>query len=436
MTRSGIALVNPALLIVLIGLLVVMGLRDKVVFLAARSEQYVPAMVFFAGLGLVDMIVALKLLIVTVWVGAGVSKIGRHFSRVVPPMISNTPWIPSRAKRMNYRNFPDDLRPSHAASLMAHVGGSTVEIVLPLVLLFSTNPTVTLLAVIGMVLFHLFIISTFPLAVPLEWNVLFAFAAVFLFWGYPAWDGFGVADMSSPLLLAAIVGGLLFFPVLGNLRPDLVSFLPSMRQYAGNWASATWAFAPGAEAKLDNIVRGAGNTVDQVAATYPRPVAEMLLTMPLAWRGLHSQGPALLSLMVKHLGDDIDTYSLREAEFGCNTIVGFNFGDGHFHDEQLIDAIQKRCHFEPGEFIVAWVESQPIHKDRQQYKVIDAALGVIESGSYKVADSVDELPWLPNGPIPLQVTWTRPRSDEPVDATDAVVATVAHERPPAGAGAV
>lgn len=435
-TRSGTPLVNPALLVVLIGLLVVMGLRDKVVFLAARSEQYVPAMVFFAGLGLIDMIVALKLLIVTVWVGAGVSKLGRHFSRVVPPMISNTPWIPSRAKRMTYRNFPDDLRPSHAAGLMAHVGGSTVEIVLPLVLLFSTNSTVTLVAVIGMVLFHLFIISTFPLAVPLEWNVLFAFAAVFLFWGYPAWDGFGVADMSSPLLLAAIVGGLLFFPVLGNLRPDLVSFLPSMRQYAGNWASATWAFAPGAEAKLDNIVRGAGNTVDQVAATYPRPVAEMLLTMPLAWRGLHSQGPALLSLMVKHLGDDIDTYSLREAEFGCNTIVGFNFGDGHFHDGQLIDAIQKRCHYEPGEFIVAWVESQPIHKDRQQYKVIDAALGVIESGSYKVADSVDELPWLPNGPIPLEVTWTRPSIDEPVDATDAVLATLAVEHPPASAGAV
>jgi hypothetical protein len=437
-TRSGTALVNPALLVVLIGLLVVMGLRDKVVFLAARSEQYVPAMVFFAGLGLVDMIVALKLLIVTVWVGAGVSKLGRHFSRVVPPMISNTPWIPSRAKRMNYRNVPDDLRPSHAASLMAHVGGSTVEIVLPLVLLFSTNSTVTLLAVIGMVVFHLFIISTFPLAVPLEWNVLFAFAAVFLFWGYPAWDGHGVADMSSPLLLAAVVGWLLFFPVLGNLRPDLVSFLPSMRQYAGNWASATWAFAPGAEAKLDNIVRGAGNTVDQVAATYPRPVAEMLLTVPLAWRGLHSQGPALLSLMVKHLGDDIDTYSLREAEFGCNTIVGFNFGDGHFHDEQLIDAIQKRCHYEPGEFIVAWVESQPIHKDRQQYKVIDAALGVIEVGSYKVADSVGELPWLPNGPIPLHVTWTLTRStiDEPVDATDAVVATLAVEQPPATAGAV
>ena len=218
----------------------------------------------------------------------------------------------------------------------------------------------------------------------------------------------------------AIVAGLLFFPVLGNLRPDLVSFLPSMRQYAGNWASAMWAFAPGAESKLDHITRAAGNTVDQVAATYPRPVAEMLLTMPIAWRSMHSQGPALLSMMVKHLGDDIDRYSLREAEFGCNTIVGFNFGDGHFHDEQLIEAIQKRCHFEPGEFLVAWVESQPIHKDHQQYKVIDAALGIIERGTYQVADAVAELPWLPDGPIPLARHLDPPRrSPAPMSRLDA-----------------
>ena len=36
-----------------------------------------------------------------------------------------------------------------------------------------------------MVCFHLFIISTFPLAVPLEWNALFAYAVVFLFIGFP-----------------------------------------------------------------------------------------------------------------------------------------------------------------------------------------------------------------------------------------------------------
>ena len=39
-------------------------------------------------------------------------------------------------------------------------------------------------------------------------------------------------------------------------------------------------------------------------------------------------------------------------------------------------------------------------------KVIDAALGVIETGTYRVADAVAEQPWLPNGPIDMQVDWT------------------------------
>jgi len=120
----------------------------------------------------------------------------------VSPMVSNTPWMPKALKRRNYRDFPHDLRPSHQAASLARVGGTTVEIILPLVLLFSTNRTVTLLAVIGMVCFHLFITSTFPLAVPLEWNVLFAYATVFLFWGHRGGDGFAVADFSSPLVLA------------------------------------------------------------------------------------------------------------------------------------------------------------------------------------------------------------------------------------------
>jgi hypothetical protein len=404
--NSGI--VRPALMFPLIALLVVIGLRDKVVFIAARSEQYLPAMVFFGFLPFVDMIVALKLLIVTVWIGAGISKIGHHFSMVVPPMISNTPWITSRtAKRLLYRDYPEDLRPSVVAGGVAHVLGTLVEVMIPLVLLFSTNPIITALGIASMVAFHLFILSTFPLAVPLEWNLLFAYAAVFLFAGFPNQSGYGVLDMSSPWLTPAIVAALVFFPILGNLRPDLVSFLPSMRQYAGNWASATWAFAPGTEEKLDRFIRRpATNTRTQLCATYPPEVADVIMHQLLGWRSMHSQGRALFSLMINHLGEDIERYDLREAEFACNSIVAFNFGDGHLHDERLIAAIQKRCNFAPGEFLVAWIESQPIHRGTQRYKVIDAALGVIEIGTYNVADAIAEQPWLPNGPIPFDVEWT------------------------------
>jgi hypothetical protein len=400
-------LVNPVLVVPPIVLLVLNGLRDKIVFLAARGEQYLPALFSFAVLPFVDMIIALKLLIV-VWVGAGFSKFGKHFSNVVPPMVSNSPGIPFKwLKRAHYRDYPRDLRPSRFADLMAHVGGTTVEIVAPLVLLFSAWKPLTLVAVVVMVAFHLFITSTFPLAVPLEWNILFGYGTIFLFVGFPNWNGYGVADMSSPWLTVAIVAGLLFFPVLGNLRPDLVSFLPSMRQYAGNWASALWAFAPGAEEKLNAVTRSSGNQVDQlVDFGYERRWADVTMQQVIAWRTMHSQGRGLFSLLLKHL-PDVDTRVVREAEFVCNSLVGFNFGDGHLHNEDLIRAVQRQAGFEPGELVVVWVESQPVHRDYQEYKVIDAALGVIERGTWKVADAVREQPWLPNGPIPLRVTWSR-----------------------------
>jgi uncharacterized membrane protein YkgB len=412
-------LVDPAMLIAPIVLLVALGLRDKIIFLGARGEQYLPALLFFALLPFTDMIIALKLLIVVVWVGAGASKFGKHFANVVPPMVSNSPFMPFKwLKRAHYRDYPRDIRPSRVADVMAHVGGTTIEIIVPLVLLYATNRWLALGAAAVMVVFHLFITSTFPLAVPLEWNILFAYATIFLFLGFPAGQGYAVTDMSPPWLAAVIAAGLLFFPVLGNLRPDLVSFLPSMRQYAGNWASALWAFTPGAEEKLNRVNRPVANQIDQYQAIgYEPEWAEVCMQQLIAWRTMHSQGRGLFSLLIKHL-PDLERRTVREAEFLCNSVIGFNFGDGHLHNEDLVRAVQRQVGFEPGECVVVWVESQPVHRGHQEYKVIDAALGVIERGTWQVADAVAEQPWLPNGPIPTRVTWSRP-AREPAHGADA-----------------
>ena len=212
------------------------------------------------------------------------------------------------------------------------------------------------------------------------------------------------------------MAALLFFPILGNFRPDKVSFLPSMRQYAGNWASAVWAFAPGAEAKLNKVTRTAKNQVDQfIEFGYEPQWAEITMQSTIAWRTMHSQGRGLFSVLLKNL-PDIDTRTVREAEFTCNSLIGFNFGDGHLHNEDMIAAVQREAAFEPGELVVVWVESQGWGSKVQHYKVIDAALGVIERGTWKVADAVDEQPWLPNGPIPTQVTWSRAGTHRPTQA--------------------
>ncbi|CCQ13596.1 putative uncharacterized protein [Rhodococcus sp. AW25M09] len=429
-------LVDPRLAIAPILLTIVLGLRDKTIFIAARAEQYGPPIVLFALVGalgnnaIVDLVVGLKLVIFSVWVCAGVSKFGAHFANVVPPMVSNSPCIPTRwARRKHYRDFPVDIRPSAAAKTIAHVLGTTVEIAVPIVLLFTTNTAIALAGALLMVTFHLFIVSTFPLAVPLEWNLLFAYGAVFLFVGFPAGQGFSVFD-ASPWFVAAALFCLFFFPVLGNLRPDLVAFTPSMRQYAGNWASGLWAFAPGTEDKLDQIVRPTRNQVRQLEAMgYPPVVAEITMQQTVAWRSMHSQGRGLLSLLIDNI-PDIDRFTVREGEFACNSIIGFNFGDGHLHDASLIEAIQRRCNFAPGELVVAWVESQPIHRKTQSYKLIDAALGVIETGTWNVDDAVSTQPWLPDGPIPMNVTWRRRSGSAPSrHSTDAPAAPSAAPMP-------
>jgi hypothetical protein len=127
---------------------------------------------------------------------------------------------------------------------------------------------------------------------------------------------------------------------------------------------------------------------------------------------MHSQGRGLFSLLLKYL-PDIDGRTVREGEFICNSLTGFNFGDGHLHNEDLIKAVQSEAAFEPGECVIAWVESEAVASGVQRYQLIDAALGVVERGTWRVADAVAEQPWLPDGPIPTQVEWSLrgPRSD-------------------------
>ncbi len=245
-------LVRPGLLIAPIVLLLVLGLRDKLIFLAARSEQYLPALVFFVAFhdNVTDMIIAAKMLIVCVWLGAAVSKFGVHFWHVIPVMVSNTPWMRSkRIKHKQYRSYPDDMRPSRLTAFAAHSGGTAIELGTPLLLLFTTNKTVAIVAIVGIVSMHLFILSTVPMAVPLEWNVLFIFLAIFLFGDHGSWEGYALYDISSPWLAIGLGALLVTGPIVGNLRPDRVSFLVSMRQYSGNWATGMFAFAPGAELK-------------------------------------------------------------------------------------------------------------------------------------------------------------------------------------------
>lgn len=391
---------DPVAVGVLLAFLGLLGLRDKVPFLAARAEIYGSLAIIFL-FPLTNMIVAAQLVFVCIWWGAASSKLNRHFPFVVTVMISNTPWNRWRAaKRRLYRDHPEDLRPSSVGALTAHMG-TVMEFTLPLILLVSQGGVIGTIAVAGMVIFHLHILSTFPLAVPLEWNVFMIFGVLFLF-GHYGDTPFSTVD--DPLLLAILAVICVGLPVLGNFRPDLVSFLPSMRYYAGNWATSQWLFRKegGAEAKLDQeLVKPAPIVTEQLAKFYDPELIEVLIYKGLAFRSMHSHGRALNGL-VQRAVDDVEDYEVREGELVAGVVLGYNFGDGHFHDQRLLAAVQERCRFEPGEVRVVVLESQPAHVQRQRYRIFDAATGLVEQGWVNVADMVERQPWLDERPFPVE----------------------------------
>jgi hypothetical protein len=390
---------DPVAVGVLLAFLGVLGLRDKVPFLAARAEIYGSLAIIFL-FPLTNMVVAAQLVFFCIWWGAASSKLNRHFPFVVTVMISNTPWNRSRAfKRRLYRDHPEDLLPSRLGALDAHLGTVT-EFTLPLVLLLTQGGLLGTLALAGMVLFHVHIFSTFPLAVPLEWNVFMIFGLFFLFGHYAdvPWS-----TLDDPLLLVILALVCVGLPVLGNFRPDLVSFLPSMRYYAGNWATSQWLFRrdTGAEHKLDReIVKAAPIVEEQLAKFYEPDLIEVLLYKGLAFRSMHSHGRALNALSMRSV-ENIEDYDVREGELVAGVVLGYNFGDGHFHDHRLLAAVQERCRFEPGELRVVALESQPAHVQRQRYRIWDAADGLVEEGFVDVAEMVRRQPWLGPEPFPV-----------------------------------
>jgi hypothetical protein len=122
---------------------------------------------------------------------------------------------------------------------------------------------------------------------------------------------------------------------------------------------------------------------------------------------MHSHGRALNGLLPRAV-EDIEAYSVREGELVAGVAIGWNFGDGHFHNEQLLRAVQERCHFADGELRVVVIESQPANVQRQHYRIYDAASGLLEEGYVRVADMVERQPWLDQtGGFPVEVVGSR-----------------------------
>ncbi|MEY2933209.1 MAG: hypothetical protein RL033_3958 [Pseudomonadota bacterium] len=368
---------------VLLGLL---GVLDKTLFLAARAEHYWTTLLIFVLAG--DFIPGAKGVQAALWFWAGVSKLNHHFPAVVGVMTSNSPVLRSGwLRRLMYRAYPHDLSPSRSAVLAGHAG-TLLELAVPVVLLTGEGGTTTLVGLALMLALHGFITSNVPMGVPLEWNVMMVYGGFFLFWRHA---GTSVLATSAPvaLVLCAMCVAL---PVLGNLWPARVPFLLAMRYYAGNWAFSVWLFRKGSERKLRSLVASSGWIYDQLERLYDRSTSIAVVGKIMGFRLMHLHGRALPRLVPKAV-ERFEDYEWLDGEVVAGMVLGWNFGDGHLHREQLLSSVQAQCAFEPGELRCVMVEAQPLGRDTLHYRILDASTGLLEQGHVSAKELRQTAPW-------------------------------------------
>jgi hypothetical protein len=368
-------------------ILPVLGLADRTIFLAARGEHYWTTVVCF--LLAADWIAGAKSVQLALWFWAGFSKLNHHFPTVVCVMTSNSPvmrlpWL----RRIMYRGYPDDLRPSRVAEIMAHAG-TALELGVPIVLLLSPGGWSLVLGMALMLALHGYITSNVPMGVPIEWNVMVVYGAFALFWAHPEVSPFAVG--SAPLALFLVVM-LIALPLLGNLFPSRISFLIAMRYYAGNWPYGVWLFRGDSYRKLDRLKKSAPWVYDQLDRFYDRATSVGLVGKVMAFRLMHLHGRALPVLIPKAV-PRLQDYEYMDGEIIAGLALGWNFGDGHLHREQLLSAIQEQCGFEEGELRCIFVEAQPLGQPTMDYRIVDARSGLLERGQLDVRALRERQPW-------------------------------------------
>jgi hypothetical protein len=285
-----------------------------------------------------------------------------------------------------YRRFPTDLRPSWLAGI-AH-GGAALEFAIPTVMLIADGGTLTKIGLAMMVFLHCWIASNVPPAVPLEWNVLMLYGGFFLFSKHADVSIFSMSPTSAVFLAVMVVA----IPMLGNLFPRRVSFLMSMRYYAGNWPFSIWLFRGDSHRKLEAVKKVSKWVPDQVAHYYDERAAIGVTTRAMAFRLLHLQGRALAELIPKAV-DRFEEYTWADGDLICGMVLGWNFGDAHLYDEEFLAALQEQCRFEDGELRVIMVEAQPFGRHTCTYRIHDANTGKLDEGNVDVRELLGRQPW-------------------------------------------
>lgn len=107
---------------------------------------------------------------------------------------------------------------------------------------------------------------------------------------------------------------------------------------------------------------------------------------------MHLQG-RLLSELVPNAVDRLEDYVWVDGELVCGMVLGYNFGDGHRHDEEFLRSVHEQRGFEDGELRVIMGEAQLLGRRTVNDRIHDAKTGKLDEGELDVRELRTRQPW-------------------------------------------
>ncbi len=366
-----------------------LAIVDRTIFLALRAEHYWTTTVCFLFAG--NWIAGAKAVQLALWFWAGFSKLNHHFPAVVCVMTSNSPFTPFAA-----------LRTAHVSRLsrrLAACGAGRRP--------FSPGHRARSDRAAGLFAFARWLVAVAGhCADAVAARVRFEQRAdgradrvepdgrLRRFRVILAHPDVAVWSLDSVPLAVFLAVMLIVLPVVGNLFPRRVSFLVAMRYYAGNWPFGVWLFRGESYRKLERLTKSAPWIQDQLAHFYDPSTSAGLIGKVMGFRLMHLHGRALAELLPQSV-ERLEDYEYLDGELVAGMVLGWNFGDGHLHDEQLLNAVQEQCQFDEDELRCIFVESQPLGRQTLAYRILDAKRGLLRHGALDVKTLRQRQPWGP-----------------------------------------
>lgn len=356
---------------------------DLVTFFACRGEHY-GYMLICCLAPWQHALTGCQLVQLALWFFAGTSKAGPWMKYVMCFMMPNsllmrmTDALGVLRFKWLFVEHPKDLRPHPLLKLLADFG-CTSEMLLAGLCASGVAIGGVRLGVFAAIGFHCFIISMFPFASVMEWNVVCLYMILHLFEHHSLSMGAVSALIAEqPLLSAFLAVVLLAIPIFGQLLPKRVPFLAAYRPYAGNWRKSWHVVDAKALHKLRKLKTLEGPLIGENAQLlwgsnpplceqleeyfvgnmifFPhfRPIIPIVekLKEARAWRG-HNECALLFN------------------ETFVNAVFGWSLGNGDFIKGTYFAALSSTCGFVLGECYVVVFEPCGLLDHTAEWHVVD-----------------------------------------------------------------